>query len=41
MGEVAITSYADNYEHLTPEFRVWMGQTIAYCEDVNLRLGDH
>jgi hypothetical protein len=40
MTEVAINSYADNYYGLNTDFRVWMGQTIKYCEDINLRLGD-
>jgi hypothetical protein len=40
MSELAITSYADNYYRLNAELRVWVGQTIAYCEDVNVRLGN-
>jgi hypothetical protein len=40
MSEMAINSYADNYSRLSVNFRVWVGEMIAYCEDVNLRLGD-
>ena len=40
MTDKALNSYADNHSNLDLEFRVWMGQTIRYCEDVNLRL-DH
>jgi len=39
MSETAIGSYADNHSRLNANFRVWMGQIITYCENVNLRLG--
>ena len=38
MSEEAIQSWADVFHLTSVEFRVWMGETILYCEKVEAML---
>lgn len=36
----AIASWGDVHQMTSEEFRVWMGQTIVYCEEIENQLED-
>ena len=40
MSVEAIASWSDVHQMTSEEFRVWMGQTIVYCEQIESQLED-